>query len=121
MKRFLVSVAVTLLLGSAWSDGASAQRHGFGGGARFGGGGFHGGGMRIGGDAFRGGAWGLAGRPGWGALDAQDGALGGVQDGGRGGGVRGCRSAWMGGVQGGLMLGGAGDGAGAFRSQSVSV
>jgi hypothetical protein len=29
MKRFLVSAAVTLLLASAWSDGASAQRHKF--------------------------------------------------------------------------------------------
>ena len=77
MKRFLVSAAVTLLLASAWSDGASAQRHGFGGGARLGGGGFHGGGMRIGGGAFRGGAWGLAGRPGWGAVGRAGWGIGG--------------------------------------------
>jgi hypothetical protein len=66
MKRLLVPAAVTLFLASAWSDAASAQRHGFGGGARMGGGAFHGGGMRIGGGAFRGGGWGVAGGPGWG-------------------------------------------------------
>src|SRR5215475_3494699 len=68
MKRFFVSAAVALLLASTWSDGASAQRRGFGGGARIGGGAFHGGGMGIGGGAFRGGALGFAGRPGWGAV-----------------------------------------------------
>jgi len=62
------------------------------------------------------GAWpvDLAGAP----LDAQDGALAEVQDGVRAGALP---VGLDGGVRGGLMLGGAGDGAGAFRSQSVSV
>ena len=63
------------------------------------------------------GAWpvDLAGAP----LDAQDGALPEVQDGVRAGVLP--VGLVDGGVRGGLRLGGAGDGAGAFRSQSVLV
>jgi hypothetical protein len=50
--------------------------------------------------------------------DVQDGALADVQDGARAGVLP---VGLDGGVRGGLMLGGAGDGAGAFRSQSVLV
>ena len=70
------------------------------------------------------GAWpvDLAGAP----LDAQDGALADVQDGALADVQDGARAGVLpvgldGGVRGGLMLGGAGDGAGAFRSQSVLV
>ena len=70
MKRFLVFAAVTLLLASALSDEASAQRRGFGGGAgmRIGSGAFHGGGLGVGGAGFRAAGLGFAARSGWGAV-----------------------------------------------------
>src|SRR5882672_7830699 len=85
MKRFLVSAAVTLLLASAWSDGASAQRHGFGGGARLAG--------RPGWGAVGRPGWGIAGGPGWGIAGRPGWGIGGRPGWGQGWGVAG-RPGW---------------------------